>query len=266
MNRKNRIMPMKGFITLAVLLFSAVSCTTTAPTNHAGLCADWAEFNIGSASEYMIVQNNVWNKGSRNDFEQCIYQADPASSFPFGWTWSWPNADGNVHAYPEIIYGYKPWNPQTTTPNLPVLLSAGKSIIVTYAVTQKVQGAYNRSFDIWLTATNPPTPATITREIMIWLDHSGISPAGTFKQNCTIDGESYAYYNGSVGTGSWTYIAFVKTSPELAGDTKVDKFFDFLVSRNAVSASEYCAAIEFGNEVVYGTGKTEFANYSVSVK
>jgi hypothetical protein len=262
MKKKSFISLLLNLLLLPASLLLIFSCVTATPTSHADLCADWAELRVG---EY-IIQNNVWNKGPRADFEQCIYKTNPESDFPFGWRWYWPAVDGNVYAYPEIIFGYKPWNSSSTTGSLPVRLSENRNITVSYTLSQSVKGTFNRSFDIWLTSTNPPTTTTITREIMIWLDHAVLSPAGTFRGTYDIDGESYDYYNGSVNTGPWTYIAFVKKTPELNGDTKLNLFFDFLVGRGDVAASEYCTSIEFGNEVVSGTGNIEFTNFSITVE
>jgi hypothetical protein len=228
--------------------------------DHTGYCADYAEFNVGE----LIVQNNVWGKQGITTYEQCVFGTGSPAGFPVGWTWTWPEPPGGVMAYPEIIYGRKPWSSSSTTTYLPRRLSDINTLTVSYDITQTAAGSHNLSFDIWLNDADPPTPDNITREIMIWLDHAVMGPAGTYQGPVTIDGEAYVFYMGSVGTGTWTYIAFVKQTPELSGDTNVKLFFDYLVSIDAVEDTEYCSAVEIGNEVVSGSGRTEFSSYTVT--
>jgi len=249
-----------SYIFLVFSLF-VVSCESGTNYSHAGDCADWAEITVG---EY-IVQNNVWNKQDITYYEQCIYKQSQATDFPFGWHWTWPEPPGGVKAYPEIIFGYKPWNSSSTTPALPIQLLAISGITAAYDINQTATGSYNLAFDIWLNSKNPPDSGSITREIMIWLDHEGMVPAGNYIDTVTINSEAYAFYMGDVNTGSWTYIAFVKQTAEYSGDTKIDLFFDYLVSNGYIADTAYCSSIELGNEVVEGSGSTEFADYSVTV-
>jgi len=243
------------FLAIAILL---ASCGSSTNYDHTGLCADWEEFSIG---DYLF-QNNVWGKGSISDYEQCLFEAS-GGGFPAGWHWIWPQPGGGVKAYPEVIFGHKPWNASSTTLDLPVQLSEDPEITAAYDITQDASGSYNLAFDIWLTSTNPPTGNTITREIMIWLDRNIIVAAGTFQETVTIDSESYDFYRADFA--DWTYLAFVKTAPEFSGNTRIDLFFDYLVGEGHITAAEYCASIEFGNEVISGSGQTELTSYSVTI-
>jgi hypothetical protein len=242
-------------------LFVSVSCDHNQPDyNHEGYCADWAEITI---DEY-IVQNNVWNKQGITEYEQCIYKEDPAENFPFGWHWIWPQPPGGVKAYPEIIFGHKPWSATSTTAHLPIQISSITDITVSYNITQTAEGSYNLAFDIWLNDTNPPTAESITREIMIWLDREMMVPAGDcLAADVDINDELYDFYKDDFP--DWTYIAFVKQTAEFSGNTRIDLFFDYLVTNSHISDAEYCSSIEIGNEVVYGEGSTEFIDYFIEV-
>jgi hypothetical protein len=249
------------FGALVFVLLGFPGCLTRVDYDHTGYCADWAEFSV----DELIIQNNVWNKQGITAYEQCVFGTGEPLAFPLGWTWTWPEPPGGVKAYPEIIFGRKPWSPASTSAGLPRRVVDLTTLTASYDAAQTAAGSYNLAFDIWLNSADPPAPENITREIMIWLDHKVMGPAGTYQNQVTIDGEAYDFYMGSVGTGSWTYIAFVKQVPEFSGDTKIKLFFNYLVGIGAIADTEYCSSVEIGNEVVSGTGRTEFSNYSVTV-
>ncbi|MBN1797886.1 MAG: hypothetical protein JW822_04890 [Spirochaetales bacterium] len=257
MKRHLTVMSLLGL--LWMLFLFVVSCDSGVTYNHSGNCADWAEITI---DEY-IIQNNVWGKQNITNYEQCIYKESPIDNFPVGWHWVWPEPPGGVKAYPEIIYGHKPWSAASTTADLPVQISAITDITAVYDITQTASGSYNLAFDVWLNDTNPPTGESITRELMIWLDREVMVPAGTYQATVNIDGEAYDFYKTEFP--DWTYIAFVKQTSEFSGTTRIDLFFDYLVANGHIADTEYCSSIELGNEIVSGSGSTEFANFTVTV-
>ena len=70
-------------------------------------CRDWAKLrNAG-----FVYENNVWNQGTikREHRAQCLLKRVVDGKVQYGWRWQWPRAGGNVKAYPEVIYGHKPW-------------------------------------------------------------------------------------------------------------------------------------------------------------
>ena len=71
-------------------------------------CDPWAQRLYG---DYLI-ENNIWGQGEINDYSQCIFTTNDSS---FGWNWTWPDVGYNVKAYPEIIFGKKPWSTTSTT-------------------------------------------------------------------------------------------------------------------------------------------------------
>lgn len=215
-------------------------------------------------NEYVVV-NNCWGKGTITNFLQCIYVKTEDSNYDFGFNWQWPtNINNDVKAYPEIIYGWKPWSSSSTTPKLPVIISAGKKIIVSFdSIKTTFNGVGNTAFDIWLTSSNTPSTTNITRELMIWTKNFGQYPAGSKVTTTTIDGVTYDFYKGQM---DWSYYAFVKTSSTEVTTYNIDKFISYLTSLNLVTQNEYVAAIEFGNEVISGTGNTNIKNYKVRVE
>jgi hypothetical protein len=224
-------------------------------------CADWAEIDYG---EYFL-SNNVWGKENIIDYLQCIELSQNNATYILGWYWDWPDSvSGDVKAYPEIVYGWKPWESNSTTPNLPVQLIENKDITVSWEnMSTELNGVGNLAFDIWINSASPPTPSTITREIMIWLENYGQYPGGSFIEQTTIDSVNYDLYKAD---WSWTYLAFVPTSPNNSNDVHLHLFFNFLVNNNYISSSEYVSSIEFGNEIIHGTGKTTIEKYKIIVE
>lgn len=223
-------------------------------------CADWDRITI---SDYYL-HNNVWGKGSLQGYKQCIFK-DPASG-TFGWTWEWPEGAPDVAAYPEVLFGFSPWNDSSTSPSLPRKVGKIKKALISHDLSLEAEGIYNLAFDAWTTSEERPTEKVITSEIMIWLTHQTLRPDGTSEESVTIRGEAYAFYHGKPPHASWPYYAFIKKNDRLSGTTDLKAFMDFLVKRKFLSREDFLACIDFGNEVVLGKGRTTFKKYQVEVK
>jgi hypothetical protein len=224
-------------------------------------CADWDRF--GFSDFYM--ENNVWGKGSLTGYKQCLFRSEGKNP-TFGWEWDWPQGAPDVASYPCLSYGWKPWNSSSTTPLLPLQLSKVKKALITYDLALDAEGIYNLSFDAWLTSEERPAEINITGELMIWLTRKTLRPDGVSSQSVTIDGEGYDFYHGKPPHAGWPYLAFIKKNDRVSGTTDLKKFLDFLLKNKHISKKDYLASIEFGDEVVYGKGRTEFKKYSVEIK
>ncbi len=221
---------------------------------------DWGEFTCG---EYLLA-NNVWGKGDLTDYDQTIGIAKTPDSCHFRWAWRWPVSSLNsVRAYPEIIYGWKPWSAASTTPSLPVQVSAIQALDVHLKFSTQPTGKYNSAFDLWLTSTNPPTGETITREIMIWVGEAAMSPAGAKVASLEIAGIPYHLYKEQ---WDWTYLAFTQQEPQPTETIPIAELLAYLVDNQYIQANEYLASIEFGNEVINGSGETLVDEFIVIIK
>ena len=232
--------------------------------------ADWATIQVG---DYRL-ENNVWNKGvARGPYNQSVFAETLDGAEAFGWTWNWPNAGGNVVSYPEVGYGYSPWGMSSWggSPAIPAKIGA-KAITASFDMKSSMRGSYDLAFDIWVTGpTATPTSADIRYEIMIWLDHKGLSPAGRkLASGLSIGGVDYDLWemrgmqNGT--TATWTYFAYVADAPVYSGSVDISGIFADLVDARGVSSSLYIASIELGNEVVTGSGVTEIKDWSIGVR
>jgi len=224
-------------------------------------CTDGAEITY----ENYRLSNNVWGKGEITDYQQCISVGGLKSNPEFKWEWRWPTGVNNaVKSYPEIIYGWKPWSGASTSNSLPAKISDSKKYAITWkSLTTQMTGIGNLAFDIWLTSDKTPSSSNITREIMIWLFNSGQQAGGSRIDTVEIDGSVYYLYRAD---WDWTYLAFVKISTAEVNQINLDKFLATLLQKGHITDAEYVAAIEFGNEVIEGSGKTEVKGYNILIQ
>ena len=134
-------------------------------------CDPWAQEPYG---DYLI-ENNVWGQGSINEFTQCIFTTNDSS---FGWNWDWPDIGYNVKAYPEIIFGKKPWSINSTTNELPLKVGNVETFEVNFDLNIEASGNYNLAFEFWVTEDSISNQDQITNEVMIWTANSLLQPAG----------------------------------------------------------------------------------------
>ncbi|MEJ2194262.1 MAG: hypothetical protein P8X73_05315 [Ignavibacteriaceae bacterium] len=255
---------------LAIIVSIILGCNqteqTTKPDDDVILsedssCIDWAEFTVND----LIISNNVWGKGTETNYEQCIYYKSNNTQTEIGWNWDWPGT-GDVRAYPEIIFGLKPWSTESTSPLLPAQINSN-SIILKFTGTAKAIGQWNLAYDIWLTNSKTPTAENVTHEIMIWMHKTNsITPAGTFRETITINGNNFALWVNENHNDSWTYIAFVTDTTKLSVSLDLNAFIDYLITNSYVSPNLFISGIEFGTEIFEGKGNVVLSEYEVEVQ
>jgi hypothetical protein len=235
-------------------------------------CEDNSEVALGEK----VLQNNVWNRDSTG--VQCVFPGlfsglpvsgpeGPAAKAVSSWIWSWPRKNEGDKSkaplsYPSLIYGFKPWRGLTTMDRLPVKVSTLNELNVTYAISTHAQGAYNTSFEIWLTRSGRPKPEDITTEVMIWLNSHQVTPAGNYKGTVELDGEKYGLWVGRVEY--WRYIVFNAEKPSRSGSLKLKSFLDELKRRREIGADTWLSSVEFGNEITSGRGRTIVKAFNIT--
>ena len=232
--------------------------------------ADSATIQVGN---YRLT-NNVWNKvAACGPCSQSVFTEILNGAPAFGWSWRYPDADVKVVSYPELGYGYSPWNASSWggSPSIPARIGTN-AIAASFDVLSSHKGAYDLAFDIWVTdPTNSPTSSDIKYEIMIWLDHSGFPPAGArIARGVAIGGRKFDVWEmAGMKDGKkakWTDITYVAEAPVYRGSVDISEFFADLVAKRGVPNSLFIASIEFGNEVMAGSGVTEIVDWSVAVE
>lgn len=263
---------------LAASLLSACSIQPEKPVTPlpgaeiARHCQDWENQRAGE----FIVENNIWNKGGTSDYRQCVGMAPAkdAKGFDFAWDWNWNSPSNEVRAYPELIYGMKPWATQSTSPVLPRQVSDLKVLSTRFDRESNRNGKGNLAFDLWLTSTAAraagETNTPLRHELMIWLeDWGGIVPFGSYRETVRIDEIDWQLYTGTAtwGPKPWQYIAYRAASPVPAEvSLNLKAFLDHLQGRKIIEAQDWLASVELGNEIMHGQGSTRIRNFRLEAE
>lgn len=219
--------------------------------------------------------NNQWGRAkAKGPFEQCLLERSAGQGRELGWTWFWPGADPSVFAYPEIIFGLKPWGGGTSDPRFPMRVADVEHLLVHYEVETEATGSYNLAPELWLIDSGEPSgnPRTITTEIMFWMEHTGsASPAGSVVDRPTYGGIEYALWRkenmGDRGDGSgWLYYALVSPMTQRKGSIPVHVILADMVKAGRINPEHYVAGVEFGNEIIGGSGTTWVKRFEVETQ
>jgi hypothetical protein len=234
------------------------------------VCADFARVDAGG----YVLNNNPWGKEAITGFSQCVFAA--SSSNRYGWLWRWPasNPSGQVRAYPELMAGRSPWPPVNTGHGLPAPISSNISLTFNLDLEAEPTGTYNFAPEVWLTSAAVPSTTNITHELMFWFARNNMTPAGSRTGSVTIGGVSYDVYineNHDPGAGAgtatgWTYVAFVAATPVISGTIELKPFLDHLAATGRLTGAAYYAVVDFGTELVSGSGSVIVSNFSVAVR
>ena len=224
-------------------------------------------------------ENNQWGSGkAQGAFEQCLLTREVNGKQERGWSWNFPGTDSSVFAYPEIIFGWKPWTGgKTTDPHLPTRVGDFKKLTLVYEVESQITGSYNLAPEVWVTNRNvqsgPPSPSSITAEVMFWMDSGGVAqPGGAHVADVTVKGEPFELWvqNGANGSGAagnqWRLISFKRPTAMLRGSIDIPAFMRVLVEQQLVDPNHYISTVEFGNEVTGGTGITWVKHFEVQTE
>ena len=223
--------------------------------------------------EGYMIENNLWNADAlaAGSFSQCVYAYEKYGLQISGWEWQFPSDAYGVNAYPEIIYGWKPWYSRSTTQVLPKQISAISKVKVVYdAEISHDDGDYNLAFDNWINSSSSVKPENIEFEFMIWEDCQNMFPFGDYQEDVTTTNGTYEFYMGEPTWEpqgcDWTYVAFKRKTNRTSGTVDVDELLDYLVNEGIVSQDSYLASVELGNEVCNSTGKTILKEFRVEVE
>jgi hypothetical protein len=259
----------------AFLLAGCASHSDPAPGVREISCADSHEVNTRVGR----LTNNVWNKQAIGDapYRQCIHTRGAAPAEEWGWSWSWPATSRTILAFPQTIFGWKPWNGgESTTNRLPIAIDAIRSLRLTYEVQTKAEGRYILSTALWITRTgataSAPNPADISADINIWMHNSGFDPSGTHVDDVTIDGKKFELWSAAdMGDASgananrWNHLTYRAAGQHMSASLDIKKFIDDAVSRNLVVPKHFVSSIELGNEVMSGSGETWIKELTLDV-
>ena len=254
----------------------AASAPATAAVNTAAApspapislnCEPASTLDVG---QYMT-ENNTWGSKGLVGWSQCMGGTlHPKGGISAQWTWDWLNEGDQVKAFPEVVFGHKPGYPKSTTTLLPRKLSSLQTLVVDYDVQTEREGAGNLAIDMWLTNAANPTAFVvppITHEVMIWLEAFGpIYAGGQQVDKLRINGTLYRVYVGEKFGLGWRYVAFAPNSPmQTAGSMDLMPFFLYLRGKGLITTEEFLSSVNFGNEIISGSGDTKLKRFAVTV-
>lgn len=235
-------------------------------------CTAWAMVSDGPYRH----NNNVWGRDkAKGKSEQCLLSRNVDGRVERGWTWQWPGFDPSVFAYPEIEFGWKPWSGgKSTDPRFPLRVADVKQLLLNYEVETNATGSFDLAPEIWLMkgkSSDAANPKLITTEVMFWMDYAeGARPAGKVIETPTFDGVSYELWKedkiGESANGQgWMLLSFKSPHVQRKGTISIHTLLDYLVKKQLVNPEEYVASVEFGNEVMGGSGTTWVKRFDVEV-
>ena len=245
--------------------FSAVGAAATAGRSSISGPASYASSN-GAA-----LLNNTWGVGNMKcgvDYTiGATYDAKNVSS-GVTFNWSFPNSTDpfrTVKAYPEIIFGSSPFSGSSTWSDsghsFPVKVADIGSLSATFnsAISGNTSG-FNVAFDIFLTSKAFGDASTITNEVMIW----------THKPDTDAPGKLIGTFNDGVHSGSiyhdGTYTAVVLDNDMMTGTLDISAVLATLQKLGVVASSEYLASVQFGSEVLNGTGSLSINDFALDLR
>jgi hypothetical protein len=166
----------------------------------------------------------------------------------------------------------KPWSGGASTDaRFPIKVSDVGALSLEYEVETSATGSYNLAPEIWLTDSARPNPKSITSEVMFWMDYAeGARPAGSIIDHVELDGVTYELWREeSIGADAngkgWQLLSFKSPERQLKGRIDIAALLRHLTAAKLVSTSDYVASVEFGNEIMGGTGTTWIHHFDVRV-
>jgi hypothetical protein len=221
--------------------------------------------------------NNQWGSNkAKGKAEQCLVTRQFAGHTEYGWSWNWPGFDASVFSYPEIEFGWKPWTGgKSTDSRLPRKVKDLPRLALAYEVETVANGSYNLAPEVWL-VDGPPTselanPKSITTEVMFWMDYAtDARPAGKMIDKPIIDGIEYELWKeDSIGKDAngkgWVLLSFKSPTIQHKGTISIDTLLKHLARVNQVNPNDYLASVEFGNEVMGGSGTTWVKRFEIEL-
>jgi hypothetical protein len=101
------------------------------------------------------------------------------------------------------------------------------------------------AYDIWINGLN--------KEVMLWVDNHGQTPAGSKVATTTISGATWDLYE----TSDRGYMAFVREGNATSGTVDLFAALKFLQNRGDLSASDVLWQANFGFEICSTAGAAE---------
>lgn len=242
----------------------ATGAPTGAPSPDVLLAADDATAALGA----LVAMNNTWGRGALiegRDYRQSVAHGPEGIRM----NWSWPEGDGRVLGFPELIVGRKPWGGPTGGDLLPLRLDAAEGLTARWRADWGGEtGKFNLAFDLWISDAPQVGPDTVRAEVMVWIKTADFPSSGVSPGELALDGLSGPLFvnpgHGNNPGESWTYLAWLPASGEgiRSGSLDLGALLARLVADGRLEGDHWLTSVEFGPEITGGAGwvaVTEFA-------
>jgi hypothetical protein len=241
-------------------------------------CTPDEYMDVKAVGQYAVI-NNMWNASTVPGARQCVnyttYGKVGVRDAQFNW--SYPTTAFDVHGYPEILVGQRQGTQASTTTSLPRKVLDLKSVGVTAKVATACDPGsecyYDTAFDLWFQDENTPALFKPSLELMVITDTNWMTNPDIYREpivaTVSFNGVAFdlRYRTMTVaGVGSWAYLAYVARTRVSALNLDLNDFLKDAQARSYLKSTSFLSTIEFGTEVVYGSGSTTITNYSVNVQ
>jgi Glycosyl hydrolase family 12 len=237
--------------------------------------------NAAHATPLGTLINNTWNKRSAGEgpWRQCLRSRLREGRTEYGWSWLWPSRDG-LYAYPSLLVGSSPWSDKASNdPRFPRRIADTRAMRIDFDTESQFDGKKNLAAEFWFTRTAPEAgksnEGAVTAELMIWNEASQglVSEDDKPAAEVEIDGARWVLYVkrnwGEVSGGTsqrWTFITYHAVVPAPSARYDARKFFQDAIDRGLLAESDVIAGVEFGNELVSGSGSTWIKRFELTVQ
>ena len=215
------------------------------------------------------VANNAWNRQLAGNYpwKQCIRARYDSHGREYGWSWEWPIGGDTLISFPQVIFGWKPWDGGASShPRLPIRIAAIDRLTLSYAMETTANGKHNLATTLWLTRSGristEPNPKDISTDLMVWTDGFAFDPFGSRVGRASIDGIDFEVWlarglgDSSADGPRWNYVAYRSTTKHLTASLDLKAFLQHATEQGYVSPDHYVSDVEVGNELMSGSGET----------
>ena len=255
---------MRGLTALVPLIatFILMSSTLGEPVILSWPSEEWP---ITKVDNTLVLELNLWNLKSARGSAVLVSNKGLTMFYANLYDVLQVSSGGWVTGYPEIFYGYKPWNRYYVNGRwlkLPLRIKELPTVylIVNYTIWAREPLSLNFAYDLWI--TKDKFSRRIGKEdveVMIWLYHTELTPAGKRVEMTVMP----VNFNGEeiklrwevwLGKADWTIVTF-KPCKLLIGKVKL-KLNDFILkTKDLVKKlerrdilSHYLEDVELGSE------------------
>lgn len=170
-------------------------------------------------------------------------------------------------SFPNVSQGWQWGRSALHAPTYPVRVMDDGTPLTSIYTRQTWRGAYNTAYDIWFSKTAQRTGQDNGAEVMIWLNHPGVTLWACPCRVVRIEGVPFylmswrAFHNNT----HWNYVAYVAVHPRTYfRNLWLNPFFRYTESIEKLSRSWYLTSIDAGFELVSGGRGLAIENYSLT--